>query len=394
MRVLTPTRMSHDPTPTLADLLDRYLAGELPSDQHISFEERLRHDPQLAAAAARLRSPLGDAQSVTLPMSLDVDAAWVRQRKHVEGLRGAASTTRATGNDTLGGRSDRRQLGRRAGRESMGLGTRTLREWKQACFAVASVVCIVLLLQWKSPSRIGTSTTYTTRTGQRASLILPDGTRATLAPRTTLRIINFGSRTRTVALDDGEAYFDVTHSTGAPFIVHAGNVATRVIGTTFLVRHYRDDPGVRVLVTSGKVNVATVLPRHAEMTLTAGNVVDVRDSVATVRTVENGNGETEWVHDNLVFTNVPVADVLKTLHRWYGYEFRVDDPTLANEIVTIAVSAQSSSTTLAVLEQLLNVRMTVSGDTVTLKPRHARGTPKGQRIQDYDVWTPSKEVGR
>ena len=61
---------------------------------------------------------------------------------------------------------------------------------------------------------------------------------------------------RRVTLARGEAHFAVAHDTARPFIVTAGGVSVRAVGTAFSVR--LGEAGVEVLVTEGKVQVERV----------------------------------------------------------------------------------------------------------------------------------------
>src|SRR3546814_13380985 len=54
----------------------------------------------------------------------------------------------------------------------------------------------------------------------------------------------------------GEAYFEVKHDAGRPFVVWAGERKVTVLGTRFSVR--RDGDKVRVAVVEGKVRVDPV----------------------------------------------------------------------------------------------------------------------------------------
>ena len=97
---------------------------------------------------------------------------------------------------------------------------------------------------------------YQTGVMQRAIVRLADGSRVTLAPQTTLTVASgFGADTRTVSLR-GEAYFDVASGSRAPFIVNAGHVRARVLGTAFDVRSYTDEHDVRLAVVSGRISVS------------------------------------------------------------------------------------------------------------------------------------------
>jgi transmembrane sensor len=262
----------------------------------------------------------------------------------------------------------------------------------QLTVIIAGVVLLAFVVRYDAPARHAITRTYTTRAGQSADVTLDDGTHVMMAPRSTLRLVQFGADRRTVVLD-GEAYFDVAHAGGAPFTVQAGGVSTRVLGTAFLVRHYGGDRVVRVAVASGRVGVT--MPRwQTPSVLVASDVGEIGDSTITFHSVTNLDADAQWVGGRLVFTNVPVEDVLAALTRWYGYEFRFADSTIARQNVTVWLSTRSSATALATLERLLDVSLTVAGDTVTLTPRRGAQGQGMTRVKSYDVWTPTREVGR
>jgi ferric-dicitrate binding protein FerR (iron transport regulator) len=234
--------------------------------------------------------------------------------------------------------------------------------------------------------------TYATRIGQQAIVTLDDGTSVTLAPESQLRIGRFGEHGRTVELD-GEAYFDVAHVDGAPFVVRTGAVETRVLGTTFFVRRYADDATARVTVMTGKVAVAT-RGRQTPLTVTAGGGADATDSTVVATQDPASDRETGWLDGRLVFHDAPTPDVLHALHRWYGYEFRFADSTLARRSLTVVISTRSSAEALGALKTYLNVDLRFDGRIVTLVPRRAsRGDPRPSRDIPTTL-TPPMEVGR
>jgi len=53
----------------------------------------------------------------------------------------------------------------------------------------------------------------------------------------------------------GEAYFDIVHRTGQPFLVHTGKIVTKVLGTAFNVKAYPGEDAIEVTVDHGKVQV-------------------------------------------------------------------------------------------------------------------------------------------
>jgi ferric-dicitrate binding protein FerR (iron transport regulator) len=278
----------------------------------------------------------------------------------------------------------------RLGHSNTSLGKQTLRWWGGPTAAVVATALVVLFSRTNVRNTGSTTHTYVTQVGERATVTLSDGTRVTLAPRSALRLVQFGLARRTVDLS-GEAYFESSRASDAPFVVRSGPAETRVLGTAFLIRSVDGDHHIHVAVADGKVSVTTAF---GQRTLSAGDVGDVTDSTVQIGHVDDITTDIVWKNGEVVFRHTPVPKVLETLSRWYGYQFRVTDSALTQQRVNIVMSSRSSAEALDVLEQILAVNLTVVGDTITLTSqpsRPARGKP---RTKGYDVWTPNREVGR
>jgi transmembrane sensor len=195
-------------------------------------------------------------------------------------------------------------------------------------------------------------------------------------------------------LEGGEAYFEVARATGLPFMVRSGTATAQVLGTAFLMRYQADEAHVHVAVLDGKVHVATPNRVDSGLTLTAGQVGDVTDSTVQMMRAGELAPTAEWASDHVVFHHTPVAAILEALSQWYGYHFRYTDQSLGAQSVTAVVSTRSSAEALATIEQLLSVNLTVAGDTVTLVPHASRSKRNVPQTRTYDIWTPTKEVGR
>lgn len=84
---------------------------------------------------------------------------------------------------------------------------------------------------------------------------LEDGSTVVLAPLSTLLFPeHFGNQNRIVYLK-GEALFKVKRNPKKPFLVHAGNLVTEVLGTSFVVKSNETTKLTEVRVLSGKVSV-------------------------------------------------------------------------------------------------------------------------------------------
>jgi ferric-dicitrate binding protein FerR (iron transport regulator) len=254
-------------------------------------------------------------------------------------------------------------------------------------------MAVVLLWRSAPSSAPEVVRSYATNSREQAVVTLIDGTRVMLAPNTTLRLREFSGRIRAVDVD-GEAYLDVVHASGAPFIVRSGRMNLRVLGTTFLVRHRPGDVRVGVAVVDGRVRMTMGAGAVSGVTLSAGEVGEGMDSTIAVNTVSDIVPGAEWTHDQLLFHDTPLSTILAMVGRWYGYQFRYADSTLPSRKVTLGVSTQSSAEALAEIERVLKVNLAVVGDTITLVPG-VRGTQQERhKMRTYDTWTPSREVGR
>jgi transmembrane sensor len=120
----------------------------------------------------------------------------------------------------------------------------------------ASLALVAAWWWWPRPAMVGTEPgvqVYSTTIAGYQRVALPDGSVVELNASTELRPA-YTPAVRRVRLVRGEAHFTVAKDAARPFVVEAGAVALRAVGTTFNVRMESDK--VEVLVTEGRVAVA------------------------------------------------------------------------------------------------------------------------------------------
>ncbi len=183
-------------------------------------------------------------------------------------------------------------------------------------------------------------TEVATSRGQRADVLLPDGSRVTLGVASRLRYPrDFGVGERTVQLD-GEAYFDVVHDDARPFRVRAGAAEFEDVGTAFVVRSY-DTSAVRVVVTEGVVVARRVIAPKDSVVLAAADLADVDDRGIERRVGVSTHEYTAWMQGELAFRDATLAAVAEELSRWYDVEIQVGNPAIANHRFTGSFGRQS-----------------------------------------------------
>jgi len=169
--------------------------------------------------------------------------------------------------------------------------------------------------------------TISTGAGERLVTPLPDGSSATLAPRTRLRL-EFGENRRQVRIVQGQAWFDARHMTHRPFIVLAGKRVTRCLGGRFQVTLGAE--GAEVLAETAKLTVST--PGAPALPLEQG---DMSTGPASVRRLASTDVEraVAWREGHLVFDNWSLAEVAATFNR-----YSADRLVVANAVATMRVS--------------------------------------------------------
>jgi len=196
----------------------------------------------------------------------------------------------------------------------------------------------VLAIQWLQK---------TTQPTKKSILTLPDGTVVTLNSATTIKYPDhFGESTREIQLD-GEAYFDVVKDPLHPFIIHANKMNIRVLGTSFNVKSYQNEPLSEATLIRGSIEVTLNDRPSDRIILTPKEKLIVQNNVATKKRVNTGTApfvqdstgkgtrysltnltyfpnnvktvvETSWVENKLVFSDKDFAQLSGQLERWYG----------------------------------------------------------------------------
>ncbi|MGK6319645.1 FecR family protein [Sphingomonas sp. DT-204] len=158
---------------------------------------------------------------------------------------------------------------------------------------------------------------YETARGQQLAVELADGSRLHLNGDTSLDV-TLGAGSRSVAMQRGEAYFDVAHRPDRPFTVYAGGSATRVLGTAFDIDVVSGV--VRIAVYRGKVRFGGDLADGADdkaVTIEAGWRTRFADGRARAPTRFDA-AQQDWRQGWLDTDNMRLAELVDALNRRGG----------------------------------------------------------------------------
>ncbi|NDV59410.1 FecR family protein [Bacteroides sp. 519] len=153
---------------------------------------------------------------------------------------------------------------------------------------------------------------------------LPDGSKVWLNASSFLQYPEaFTGNTREVHLD-GEAFFDIAPNADKPFIIHANNTLTRVVGTSFAVRAIKDESEVVVTVSTGVINFsAEGETEHLELRPGEQGVCITEEKKLAKNTDPDPN-TMAWKTKVLVFKHTPVTEVAQLLENVYHTPVEAD----------------------------------------------------------------------
>jgi transmembrane sensor len=210
------------------------------------------------------------------------------------------------------------------------------RRWSVATMqkAAAIAVCVIGL----TLASVHVSSRYlagreTTDRGETRRLMLDDGSALALNTQSVVQV-KFDDDERRIVLRQGEASFQVAHDEQRPFLVQAGDVSVRAVGTAFNVR--MKEGGVEVTVTEGIVDilrtgdpgkVAIRRVRHNEEVVAQPRqpieVEPLSDEVIARRLA--------WHEGRLIFEGERLAAAVEEVNRYSSVVVVIDDPQLADK---------------------------------------------------------------
>ncbi len=222
--------------------------------------------------------------------------------------------------------------------------------------------------------------TLSTPQGGQYQVTLPDGTKAWLNAKTTLKYpTQFSSEKRVVELD-GEAYFEVNHhpyghKKPLPFIVKSRKQEVMVLGTTFNINAYTDEPHTKTTLVQGSVQVLN-LSSQSMNKLTPGMESLITDQNTRVRKADVFNA-VAWKDGLFSFRNASVEELMRQLRRWYGVDV-VFEGTIPRMRINGEVNRNMTANKVFEVLDYLEIAFRVDGNRIIIRNKTGTENPKQQ----------------
>lgn len=172
-----------------------------------------------------------------------------------------------------------------------------------------------------------------TRLGEIRRVPLADGSLVAINTKTALEVA-MKPNSRRVVLKEGEAWFQVAKDPERPFVVAAGPVRVRAVGTAFSVRRGEEaGAGVDVMVTEGVVEAWVEGDPAPRRRMSAGSRIILASAVSP--TVAESPSEIErslaWRNGEIALDGESLEQAARLFNRYNSRQIVIEDPALARE---------------------------------------------------------------
>src|SRR5690554_5190545 len=236
--------------------------------------------------------------------------------------------------------------------------------WNITRTAAAVLLPLFLLHQFVIQPMLKTTPsemiTLSTAPGIVTKAVLPDGSEVWLNAQSELTYpIQFTGKERTVRLS-GEAYFKVVADQKNRFnVMMPGDITVSAFGTEFNVNAYRDEPGYRVTLARGNIEVET--GRSMKKELLAGHKVVLTPRTGEMVIVQADTYvETAWKDGKMVFRREKLETITQKLSRKFGVIIQLEDDILKDYEYTATFTDETLEDILDLLKRSAPITYSIS----------------------------------
>lgn len=252
-----------------------------------------------------------------------------------------------------------------------------IRSRKRERSAIYSVVAVILVgislmsgikagLSWSSDRAENIAwTEVCVRKGSKQELILPDGSKATLAPGSRLMYPErFSGKERSVFMS-GEVLFDIVSDKECPFKVSVNGTEISVTGTIFNVKAYHLDDIQTITLMQGNIEVDCA-QSSSSVHMAQGSALSVNTRTGDMQMYDVPESRyPAWFKGEYNAYNETLAQIALDLERIYDVDIVFRNKSLENQVFYLSiVDASSIDDVLSALSRSGKVRIRKEGELI------------------------------
>jgi ferric-dicitrate binding protein FerR (iron transport regulator) len=153
--------------------------------------------------------------------------------------------------------------------------------------------------------------------GEKKTILLPDGSLVFLNSNSSISYSKNFKNKRELKLT-GEAYFEVKRNPEKPFLVETEKIKTRVLGTSFNIKAYKNRQ-TKVSVNTGKVEV-DIKEICEKIILIKNQQLSIINASEPLLSNDNSEDFIAWTKNSIVLDNASLGETAIILENWYDIE--------------------------------------------------------------------------
>ncbi len=263
------------------ELLIKFLLNESNSEENDEVENWLSLSDENTLYFLQIQKIWVESKNLSIKSEVDVEAAWLKFKD--------ITTVKPT----------------------------VLNTWMR----IAAVFALIIG-SWLLYITYNTASYTTVNTNAKVLLqTLPDGSELTLNKFSHVKYANNFKSNRSISLDSGDVFFNVTKDKNKPFLIEINKVTVQVVGTSFNIKHLMQQ--TEVVVETGTVKVSL---GASEVLLHKGEKVIITDKAVKLDKTMVKDQLYAYYRTNLfVANNTPLPVLTAILNEAYGSKILIDD---------------------------------------------------------------------
>lgn len=217
-------------------------------------------------------------------------------------------------------------------------------------------------------------------TNKSMTVLLPDGSSVVLLPGGEIEYLSQNLTSNRTVMLTGKAFFEIVKDENHPFYVFTDGIATKVLGTSFLIDAPADTDEVKVEVKTGRVSVFRANKQNvfALQSVMEGQPTILAPNQKSAFSRSNGQpikpqelnpqpdaAEPDALMDqSFAFDETPVAEVFDALQRSYNISINFDRTLMKDCTLNATLVGEPFSKKLSVICAALGTDYKISDDAV------------------------------
>jgi transmembrane sensor len=243
-------------------------------------------------------------------------------------------------------------------------------------WAAAVSIALVCLVAAYLFVGLRSGTVYRNGIGPLRVIRLEEGSRVSLDAQSEVRVA-YSDTERRVQLEYGQAYFQVSHNPGWPFVVVVGQHQITDIGTAFMVRYAPSSTAITLIEGRVAVSSRSQAARETDGTgskpstpvpiiLAPGQRLTFARDRPPKLDAPPADDVTAWLRGEIMLDDTPLTRVVATLNRYDATLLGIDDPRVAHLRVSGIYHTGNNREFAFLLEKLYGIPFSERGGRIIL----------------------------